>query len=611
MRRDDERGFSLIETLAAITVFAIVTVGITPLLVSSVRGSALSRSLTVGKNVAQEAMERLRGLPYFDTAAGRDVLDLYFPNLVSSGIAGYNAASRTFTTICTATTDSPASSGAKACPPVREDGVSRVPPGYTVTFVATFVTPSGTGAETFQLATIPANYDSAAAATATPPSLLLNMTITVSWTQLGRTRSFRLTSLIGDRKLSPDKAKATATVDFTVQAQTSYGVQLPERLSSLTAIAGRSVADAEIRSFASASTHNSAARMELLRQEYDDLLNAPVPGETLDTAVGAEATVRAPNTPTEVSGNPNQRIDHPDLIPQTTAEVVDQTKVNGTTVITPVVQVVNNLPLARGGFSFVGSQESWWVNNQFDPNTNTSELSLDPLRHIFSLFAVGSLRTRGNTYAEATEVGTASRKVEATAHAEVPRAELLVSTATSSNSDASGDRGVVVIRNFVADVGCKATGTLATSSVTGSWSATLKYWKDATNTPLGVANGAYVTQQIGGSLNSGVDPLATIRAENPLVLDHPTSNADDVYLFQIPDPVDENLPPLQKGFLTSWSSTPQLSSAKTELTEGGIEARVSMPFALNIVTSFTDPDNPETRLTINFGKLSCRAVDKR
>ncbi|HEX2196941.1 MAG TPA: type II secretion system protein, partial [Actinomycetota bacterium] len=60
-RRRREGGFTLVETLAAMMIFSLVTLGTTPLLLSSIRGATLSGSFTVGKNLASEAMERVRG----------------------------------------------------------------------------------------------------------------------------------------------------------------------------------------------------------------------------------------------------------------------------------------------------------------------------------------------------------------------------------------------------------------------------------------------------------------------------------------------------------------------------------------------------------------------
>ena len=249
------------------------------------------------------------------------------------------------------------------------------------------------------------------------------------------------------------------------------------------------------------------------------------------------------------------------------------------------------------------------MNNQAD-TSSTATLKLDPLRHVLSIFRLGSSRMKGYTTAEATDPSLATRKVEAIAHAELPKLELMASTVTANvtTNPSLEDRGVVVIRNFVADVACKSTGDVATSTVTGSWSATLNYWSDTNDN--GTEDGRYLATPltISGNVSQPdpVDPLAAIQAANPVVIDGllPT---DDVYLFE-----DPTSTPAKKGFLERWSSTRTMTSFKGAVTGGtGIETRVSMPFAINIVTARTDPANPETKLSINVGKLNCRAVDQR
>ena len=40
-------------------------------------------------------------------------------------------------------------------------------------------------------------------------------------------------------------------------------------------------------------------------------------------------------------------------------------------------------------------------------------------------------------------------------------------------------------------------------------------------------------------------------------------------------------------------------------------ARVGMEKAITMIAALTDQGNPETRLAISVGKLSCQTVDKR
>ena len=591
---EGDRGFSLIEVIVAISVFAILSLGMAPLIVSSIRGSDLSRSFTVGKNLATESMERVRGLPFFDTAAGRDILDLYFPNLVASGTDGYNSANQIFRTTCTPTSSSPATSGPKACPPEHADGTAAIPVGFTVTFEAQFVAPvAASSPEIYSIVTPPATYDSAAAGTATPPSSLLKMTTRVTWNRVGA-RTFQLITMLGDRKLSPDRVRATASIDFMLNVLTSYkqigGVDTG-RLSSLTAIAGRSKADIEIRSFSAAQTDNNAGTLVLAR---DATAGDPDSGGVLDSVFGASAGFRSPpNSVPAIVTVSSDTIDHPDLVPAgVDMGFLGQSSVNDSTVSTPAAQVLNGLPKAAGNFTFPGGTGTnvFWVSNQ--ANRSDPLLQLHPTKDMFTVLHNPQERLKGDTYTEATDIlPAAGRKVEATADGEIGKIIVL------PTSFATGDQGMVVIDDFVVEVDCKSTGLLATSVATGSWSASLKYWRD-NNPSDGLPIGSYspAVAISGSTTGGGTDPLAAIKTANPVVFDLP-GTLSDVHLFTTGG---------VSGYLEDWSTTPDMTTFKDAQ-----NVRVSMDRAINMVTARTDISNEETKLTIDIGKVSCQAADKR
>ena len=125
MRRliNNQLGFSLTETLVSLSIFSLITLGMAPLMAGSIRGTALARSYTVGKNFAAESMERVRGFPFFESMKGaatpprQDVLDFYFPDRQSGASgSGFNATANTYTTICSNTEKLPAASAVQACP---------------------------------------------------------------------------------------------------------------------------------------------------------------------------------------------------------------------------------------------------------------------------------------------------------------------------------------------------------------------------------------------------------------------------------------------------------------------------------------------------------------
>jgi prepilin-type N-terminal cleavage/methylation domain-containing protein len=138
-----EQGYTIVEVMAALVVFALVTVAVVPLLSTSIRSSLLGNTYAVGKNLTVQAMERIRGLPYFISYTAQsgkvDVLDLYFPDKTSATAEQRYTASDpayTFTTTCTSE-----ASANPACP-------KNLPAGYTVIVSAQFVTPVDSGTET-------------------------------------------------------------------------------------------------------------------------------------------------------------------------------------------------------------------------------------------------------------------------------------------------------------------------------------------------------------------------------------------------------------------------------------------------------------------------------
>lgn len=67
--RANERGSSLVEVLAAMTLFALVASGVAAMATTSMRATANNRQSTSAQMLAQEELEQLRGLDYPDIAS--------------------------------------------------------------------------------------------------------------------------------------------------------------------------------------------------------------------------------------------------------------------------------------------------------------------------------------------------------------------------------------------------------------------------------------------------------------------------------------------------------------------------------------------------------------
>ena len=605
----NQRGLTLVETLAALTVFALVTVGITPLLASAVRGSDLARSYTIGKDAGQQAMERARGLPYFVSFLAEtkkvDVLDIYFPcaqdpsNGANTGCLGegtrvFDAAADTFTITCPAGTLGPTC----AIP---------LPAGYTITYSARFMNPDTTAkVDVDQDApNYKRNPSSTEGQLDIPPSQLLELTITTSWSIQGESKTYVLQTIIGDRKFGEVKMAGVGSINYVIQAQTSFKHTEDIRSSTLRAVYGSSESRLETRLVSTADQRVRTADISLVEIPTD--LDPDV-DNIVDPVLGAVAEYRAP--PSQVPSNvisptSEVRISHPRVFGSPQIAALNPTTASGLS-----VAVASELPSATGAFSFAsasGTLGFLWVQNQAN-TTQGAFLQLDPTRKVVSVRDVSNLGTiSGTTSARSGAVGAADRRVQTTAAMDMGLLRLMPTTFLTVKSE--GERFVAMLRQFHAEVDCKSVGT-SLSEATGGWSAQFRFWQDTNPDNNLSLTGDLVQRSV--TINNEVaettpnlrtiletDPDFLIPEGNPLVYDGLTP-VQDVYLFDDPDNNKE-------GYLTSVTMTPLVTSEDAE----GKLTTVDVDGAVHITTVPTDPLLPETGLNINVGSLRCESLDAR
>ena len=569
-----ERGFTLVEVLAALMVFTIVTLGVIPLLAASLRGSNLARTSNVAKNLAVRAMERVRGLPYHRglvTEGGVvvpvDILDLYHPG-----------EAQPTTTTCTSS-----SGGNPACP-------DDIPAGFTMTFNATFVANNGVTALS------PASYDYSATDTAKeePPSSLLHMEIIIRWRAVtGQTRTYELDNLVGDRAFGGLDVRGVAHVEYGVQVATSFEDSDGE-VHALTAIAGTAKSDVQVRVDETADQTVQAANLVL----------ADTNGVQEDQALGAVADFHAPPSQTtiaDVVDNSPDTISLPSALHQIAG--VERSSATGLRVF-----AAGDTPEAEGTFSLLasGGADRFWVDN---PASNRgargAELDLIPSAKLLTLTEVaGGTPMEGATSAITGDLGIAG--VQANGRVEFdglrlfPAQFVLDQLAGGSGSEFGG--AVVVIEDFEASVSCNASGTGAVTPPSVAWEATVRYWQDPEDNET---NGRYVTQDVAGDDPS--DLLADIFAAAPLVYEEPNDplvpdpEALDLYLFE-----NETNP----GYLRSWSSTVDVGD-DVSITPDNRAAEADLDGALRIDTVPIPALGDEFPFTVTLGGLNCEAVDFR
>jgi len=316
-------------------------------------------------------------------------------------------------------------------------------------------------------------------------------------------------------------------------------------------------------------------------------------GADIALTEGAKAIYHAPpnSSPSDASSASNV-LTHPNLVPATNIAGADLTSA-----LNVDVGVTNELPLANGSF-LVGNpgtaSDDLWVA----PQVSTERADLLKLSTTSPLFFVHPGSTdamTGSTAAVATDISGADRKVETSSGVSLGDVRMLPTTFIGGDAEGA----VVVIDDFDASVSCKSTGDPVTAGAVATWTATIRYWQDTTNS--GVLDGAYVTETLSGA--DGVDRLAGIRADNPLVYDGPTP-AEDVYLFD--DPVVSG----KVGYLSDWGSLFDISSTGVTEDALGETTTAAIDGALSINAAPTGT-TAETGLKVNLGKLNCEAVDAR
>ena len=629
----NDGGFSLIEVLAALFIFTLLTLGLVPLLTSSIRGSNTARADTIGKNAALKAMERVRGLPFFVSYATSttkvDLLDLYYPDAATDIVA----AGRTLYRITCPWNNlvNP------ACP--RD-----VPNNYTITFEAQFVDPVATGtqptpgetATSYQNVVPPTTYAWSSASTDTPPRQIVQMTVMAEWTVGAGPERYSLTSLLSDRSFGGRKIKATATVGYGLDVYTAYDSNPAggSRLSSANAFVVSSESDIEGRRLSTSRQTTTAIRGELQQDAggslgsvvgaTSNLLQAP-PDQDPGTTTSAQNALRHPEFP----GNPPLMNFGPSAV------------------IEPAALAASAAPSGVGDAEITGgvgggTQYVTFPNPQLQ-NPDYLALQLTVGAPIISVVrndglagplpGITSPVTTGDVVVGGTRASTRADSAYAQATTGVDRIlmfdtnwpELSDTEAVAEGGTLTGLGHLIVIDDFQASVTCDS-GSDGTGDGEAQYQGTLYYWEDpAQNGDRNDGRYRRVTFNV-TSATAGADPLAAIMAQNPsagqsngpLIYDHPSANLR-LYLF------GKTLGAASGGsrrggdvlaYMRNWNSLTTASSRVETSTDaaGAAVAAVDSTIdgAIELETADLDVDRRDVgAATVSIGSVSCYSQDAR
>jgi len=243
------------------------------------------------------------------------------------------------------------------------------------------------------------------------------------------------------------------------------------------------------------------------------------------------------------------------------------------------------------------TQELLWISNRVSSPPNSllrlPTTAVDAPTTSVRLMSVLPLGAPATTLSGSSQTSTTAVDVVSSARTDIGRILVLPTTFIATTYHAS--RPVLVVDNFTASITCNARGV-----PTGGWSATMRYWRDATDN--NARDGAYVTVSLGVPQPAGQDTLAVIKALNggkgPLIYDG-NNAASDVFLFKVGS---------GNGYLTDWSSLPAVAFRDTA---NNRETSALIDGAIRMSTIPLDTAVADSTLGISIGNVGCGAVDYR
>jgi len=463
-RRAEDRGFSLVEVMVALSLLTISAAAAVPLLLSAASASRTSKFVTQAKGLAQQRVEQMRNLPYHVDAAPAyprvDLLDLYYPNLTAaSGTTLLNVASG-YVTTQTRLAEEPASG------PFYRTVVSAASLGSDFTRFRQVVDVQYL-TNTRAPVTPASTYDRQAQGNDVPPSLYVGVTVITGYLKpgsSGTTSTYKLYTQISDSSI--------AAAEVASQARAS-ALRLTSQLDGGQLVNEAGIVNAEGSRANGASASFSAQGGTMFQN----------PGVTV---TGAELVRGAP----------------PDL-GTASATLGRRSLVNGdacTVTCLGVTRVDNGLVSVSGSLPRVGTESApvtagvvrdvYGVRFSNAPTLATLALRAnEPL--VFMSEVTGNDLALGTAYLDATANGT-GHLAKSVATAKTQLVQMFPTTFTPAG------RGVVEVELRSSSLSCLA-GT-GGPTATGTFEAYVSYYSWATK--------SYVTLPV--IKNGGTDVLSAL-----------------------------------------------------------------------------------------------------
>jgi prepilin-type N-terminal cleavage/methylation domain-containing protein len=544
-------GFSLVEVLVAMTVFAVVALASLGFLTTALSATALARTEAVAKNLNQERLESMRNLPFYrhaNVSAVPDFLDTYYTTTAnpapSTSATGFVAASGARDT----------SLGDPATGAFYRRVFAPTPafPGFYQRVTTQFL---------LQGTTVLANpifVSTAADSTGLPPTPTVGVRVTTLWTAQGRQRRFTVESQITDAAVTEPLV--------TLQARLST-----VRVTGILPEARELVAEAGV-----VNLDGSSASTTVASATAQGGVAVVAEGPRADGAVG---TASAPPA-TSVTVAP---VSARSLVDGTEVAAFSQTSVTGLSVSTSGGQTVAGTSAAPVTSVLHGSGlgGDYFRASNLPSTTSSLGLTGGPVIRGFSSGCGGSCEAvQGKGWLSST--GGATHAAGAFLEGAFDGTLAVLPTVQSPD-------GILQLTLTGLSVECTSVaGAVPPGSARVTYSGTLRYrtWS--------LADGYGYSTPIDIGTTNGSDPLAAIELTTTVV------------------GVDASGTPLRLAdYIRSWSSlTSAAAGASTVVATDGSAASVSIPGVFTLASQPLRPE-PASTIGLQIGVSSCTAGDRR
>lgn len=557
-----DSGMTLVEMSLAMAMFAFIAAALTAALGAGLRTIVVARQNLVARTTAEDALERMRALPFYENRATAptdvDTLDLWFPNLqAGANGTGYDSSDMSYTTVIP---------------------VDRLTNGM-MTIVATFVVDTSG-----QPIAPSSGYDHEDPSSDTPPSRLLDVTVAVTWEMLGHESSYELSSTVGSKTFPGTEGRAAATA-AALSASTAVPAPHGNDVWSVTVDGPEASVSTFLGDMSRASASATGARA-----------TSTVDSGVTCATTGTEMTATAPPEEggTELSMTEAKAHSIPCSDGSVVVAEIPSTSITGLSAGFPAPA---NLPGADAEVTmFPASPES---ERDFGLYANVLPdsrqiLAEDDGEKVAQVRVESPDASPGVSVASGSDEGSGASFDSSVSATDIGTIDVLPT--------AFAPDGVVRVDVDQVALSCTAVSGTGASGAGGSFSGQIRYWDAGTAfTASGqpdTADDGYKTVSISSSLPS--DPLASLDPASIVVQRQygTDSTGKSVVASELK----------LSDYLVSWRALTEVRVATTS--DGTVSAGVDGVVSL-VTRGTASMSDPASQISLDVGKLSCSARDLR